>query len=117
MDRNFSLEYKKVCNVRFLEGEDYDLLGHLYTGLEAVCGNISNYLGTQTFAGRTAPKSNIDQQFVSERGQHKILQRMLQENLWRLLCFHKWGKYLPNFWLLLLLLLCVDLISIIRTKK
>lgn len=54
---------------------------------------------------------------LSQRGQHEILQRMLQEKLWRLLCFHKWGKHLPNFWLLLLLLLCVDLISIIRTKK
>lgn len=28
---------------------------------------FTNYLRTQTFAGRTAAKCNIDQQFVSER--------------------------------------------------
>lgn len=49
--------------------------------------------------------------------QPKVLQEMLQENLWRLLCFHKWHKHCPNFCLLLLLLLWIDLVSIISTKN
>lgn len=32
IERNFASEYKKVCNVRFLEGEDYALFGLLCTG-------------------------------------------------------------------------------------
>lgn len=76
--------------------------------------NFITCLGTQIFAGWTAPKSNLAQHLVSESGQHQMLQEKVQEHLNRS-CFHKWGKHLPNFQLLLLLL-CADLFSFYGTK-